>query len=87
MSIWVDENSKILIQGITGNQGTFHGTRMIAYETDVVGGVTPGKGGQTLNFSGKEKCIFLTPITSTSTRSILSSFLIKLWANAALLAL
>ncbi len=46
MSIWVDENSKILIQGITGKQGTFHGTRMIEYETNVVGGVTPGKGGQ-----------------------------------------
>ena len=58
MSIWIDENSKILIQGITGNQGTFHGTRMIDYDTDVVGGVTPGKGGQTLNFSGKEISVY-----------------------------
>ena len=49
MAIWVDEDSKILIQGITGKQGTFHGTRMLRYNTNVVGGVTPGKGGQKLS--------------------------------------
>jgi len=46
MSILIDENTKLIIQGITGREGTFHGERMIAYGTKVVGGVTPGKGGQ-----------------------------------------
>ena len=46
MSILIDENTKLIIQGITGREGTFHGERMVAYGTKVVGGVTPGKGGQ-----------------------------------------
>ena len=45
MSILVDKNSKILVQGFTGTEGTFHATQMIEYGTQVVGGVTPGKGG------------------------------------------
>lgn len=47
MSILVNKNSKILVQGFTGTEGTFHATQMIEYGTDVVGGVTPGKGGTT----------------------------------------
>ncbi len=45
MSILVNKNSKILVQGFTGTEGTFHATQMIEYGTHVVGGVTPGKGG------------------------------------------
>lgn len=46
MSILVNKNSKIIVQGFTGTEGTFHATQMIEYGTKVVGGVTPGKGGQ-----------------------------------------
>ena len=46
MSVLVDKTSKIIVQGFTGGEGTFHSTQMIEYGTNIVGGVTPGKGGQ-----------------------------------------
>ncbi len=46
MSILVDENTRVVVQGITGNEGMFHTRQMVEYGTKIVGGVTPGKGGQ-----------------------------------------
>ena len=46
MAIWIGEDAKVLVQGITRNQGTFHATKSAEFGANVVGGVTPGKGGQ-----------------------------------------
>ena len=46
MAIWVNENTKVVVQGITGSAGMFHARQMISYGTNVVAGVTPGKGGR-----------------------------------------
>jgi Succinyl-CoA synthetase, alpha subunit len=47
MSILVNKDTKVIVQGFTGGEGTFHAEQCMAYGTDIVGGVTPGKGGQT----------------------------------------
>ncbi|HOL17518.1 MAG TPA: succinate--CoA ligase subunit alpha, partial [Bacillota bacterium] len=48
MSIYVNSETRVLVQGITGNQGSFHTGQMLAYGTRIVGGVSPGKGGRTV---------------------------------------
>jgi succinyl-CoA synthetase alpha subunit len=65
MSILLNKNSKVIVQGITGTEGTFHTSQMIEYGTKIVGGVTPGKGGQV--YSGKGENSFLTPVNIFNT--------------------
>ena len=54
MSVWINENAKVIVQGITGNQGQFHSTKMAEYGTNIVGGCTPGKGGQTVDLGVRQ---------------------------------
>ena len=74
MSIWLDSNSKVIVQGITGKNGQFHTEQMLDYGTNVIGGVTPGKGGQEIlglpiwdtvneaaNSGANVSCIFVPP--------------------------
>mgnify|MGYP000896338836 CR=1 FL=1 len=64
MSILVDKNTKVVVQGITGREGRFHTEQMVAYGTQVVGGVTPGKGGEWVGripvFDTVSKCVETT---------------------------
>lgn len=67
MSVLVGKKSKIIVQGITGGEGTFHSSQMLQYGTNVVGGVTPGKGGTM--YSGKGDDTFTRPVPVFNTVS------------------
>ncbi|NDA81970.1 MAG: succinate--CoA ligase subunit alpha [Actinobacteria bacterium] len=60
MTIFINENTKVIVQGMTGSEGTKHTKRMIASGTKIVGGVTPGKGGQVVEIEGKQLPVFNT---------------------------
>lgn len=60
MSIYLNSSSKVIVQGMTGSEGMKHTTRMLASGTNIVGGVTPGKGGQTVEVEGKTLPVFET---------------------------
>jgi succinyl-CoA synthetase alpha subunit len=66
MSIFIDKNTKLLVQGITGRDGSFHTFQMMEYGTQVVGGVTPGKGGQRFDGPGGRK----VPIFDTMEQAV-----------------
>jgi succinyl-CoA synthetase alpha subunit len=66
MSIFIDRNTKLLVQGITGRDGSFHTYQMMEYGTDVIGGITPGKGGQ--SFDGPDG--HTVPIFDTVDRAV-----------------
>ncbi|MFH2092080.1 MAG: succinate--CoA ligase subunit alpha [Pseudomonadota bacterium] len=69
MSILINKDTRVLVQGITGSEGSFHTRQCIAYGTDIVAGVTPGKGGQTLDdvpvFNTVEEAVKATGATAT----------------------
>src|SRR3974390_2410975 len=69
MSIFVDENTKVIVQGLTGGQGRFHGLRNRDYGTKVVGGVTPGKGGSDVDgvpvFNSVKEAVAATGATAS----------------------
>lgn len=60
MSVLLNKKTKVIVQGITGSEGTFHTSQMLEYGTQVVGGVTPGKGG--LDYEGKGEAKFIKPV-------------------------
>lgn len=58
MTIFLNENSKVIVAGMTGAEGRKHTQRMLAYGTTIVGGVTPGKGGQSVDFEGSSVAVY-----------------------------
>ena len=68
MAIWIEEDAKVLVQGITGKQGTFHATKMAEYGTNIVGGVTHGKGGMNIDLG-----VYEVPVWNSMKEAITNS--------------
>lgn len=73
MSVLVDKKTKLIVQGITGSEGTFHTSQMIEYGTQVVAGVTPGKGGTMYSGKGDIKFAYEVPIYNTVREAVLAT--------------
>lgn len=65
MSIFINSDSKVLVQGMTGSEGRKHTQRMLTSGTQIVGGVTPGKGGQSVEFTGADGSPVQVPVFSS----------------------
>ena len=70
MSIFIDRNTKLVVQGITGRDGSFHTKQMVEYGTDVVAGVTPGKGGQAFEAPAAGGAVRRVPIFNTVEQAV-----------------
>lgn len=73
MSVLVNKSTKVLVQGITGSEGTFHTSQMLEYGTNVVGGITPGKGGTTYSGKGTDTFIREVPVFNTVREAVAST--------------
>ena len=73
MSIFLNENTKVIVQGMTGSEGTKHTRRMLASGTKIVGGVTPGKGGQVVEIDGHQLPVFNTVTEAMSATAATAS--------------
>ena len=65
MSVLINKNTKVIVQGITGKEGSFHAAQCTKYGTNIVAGVTPGKGGQVLEFEGPNGEVVKVPVFNT----------------------
>jgi succinyl-CoA synthetase alpha subunit len=73
MSVLCNKKTKLIVQGITGSEGTFHTSQMIAYGTKVVGGVTPGKGGTSYEGKGEDMFKHAVPVFNTVAEAVKST--------------
>src|SRR3989339_930337 len=71
MSILLDKKTRVVVQGITGGEGTFHTKQMIEYGTNVVAGVTPGKGGTMYQGNEKDKLPRPVPVYNTVSEAVM----------------
>ncbi len=70
MSVLVDKNTRVVVQGLTGSAGSFHAKQCIAYGTQIVAGVTPGRGGETFTAEGADKKPVSVPVFDTVAESV-----------------